>query len=258
VSIPVALTIQPTASPAVSITSVLNAASFLPGFAPNGWVTITGAGLSQTSRAWQAADIVDGQLPTSLDGVSVTIGGTPAYVSYVSPTQLNVLAPAVAVQGVNTLPSVNVEVLAPGGKADFSAQMSQVAPAVFGLGSSRYAAAIHSDGTLVAPVGLFPGLTSRPAQPSETISVFLAGLGTNTSPPVPSGSVVTASAAIFDPVTATIGGTHSTVVYAGLVATGEYQVNLVVPSVGSGDQPLIVGLDGVSSQAGVVISVQAQ
>ena len=34
-------------------------------------------------------------MPTSLDGVSVTIGGKPAYVSFISPGQLNVLAPDV-------------------------------------------------------------------------------------------------------------------------------------------------------------------
>ena len=33
------------------------------------------------------------QLPTTLDGVSVTMGGKPAYVYFISSGQLNVLAP---------------------------------------------------------------------------------------------------------------------------------------------------------------------
>ena len=43
---------------------------------------------------WDKA-IVDGKLPTSLDGVSVTIGGKPAYIYFVSPGQINAIAPDV-------------------------------------------------------------------------------------------------------------------------------------------------------------------
>ena len=55
-------------------------------------MTIKGTNLADKTDTWSHS-IVNGQLPTSLDGVSVTMGGKPAYVYYISPDQLNVLAP---------------------------------------------------------------------------------------------------------------------------------------------------------------------
>src|SRR5262249_4198298 len=48
------------AVPTLQIVSVTNGASFQPGFAPNGWLTIMGTLLSRTTRVWTAADIVNG------------------------------------------------------------------------------------------------------------------------------------------------------------------------------------------------------
>ena len=80
-----------------TITSVTNSASSLPQIAPNTWVTITGSSLASTTDTWNNS-IVNGALPTHLDGVSVTIGGKPAYINYISPGQINwsrqTLAPA--------------------------------------------------------------------------------------------------------------------------------------------------------------------
>jgi uncharacterized protein (TIGR03437 family) len=42
---------------------------------------------------WQGSDFTNGQMPTQLDGVSVTVNGKPAYVYYISPTQVNILTP---------------------------------------------------------------------------------------------------------------------------------------------------------------------
>src|SRR4030095_14513033 len=53
-----------------------------------------GSNLSQTSRTWRNEEIVNGKLPTQLDNVGVNINGKPAFVYYISPTQLNVQAPA--------------------------------------------------------------------------------------------------------------------------------------------------------------------
>jgi hypothetical protein len=64
-----------------TITSVVNAASLLPDIAPNSRVTIMGSSLSSTTDTWNKT-IVNGALPTSLDGVSVMIGGKSAYISY--------------------------------------------------------------------------------------------------------------------------------------------------------------------------------
>jgi uncharacterized protein (TIGR03437 family) len=59
--------------------------------------------------------------------------------------------------------------------------------------------------------------------------------------------------------TVTIGGLAATVTYAGWVSgsvTGLYQINATVPTkASSGDQPVVVTMGGVSSQAGVTVAV---
>ena len=91
-SVAVTLTVQGT-PPTPAITGVANAGSYQTSFAAATWVAIFGTNLSQITYTWQASDIVNGALPTSLEGVSVSINGLPAYISYISPTQINVLAP---------------------------------------------------------------------------------------------------------------------------------------------------------------------
>ena len=56
--------------------------------------------LAGVTDTWDKA-IVNGQLPTTLDGVSVSIGGQPAYVRFVSAGQINVVAPNIGAGSVN-------------------------------------------------------------------------------------------------------------------------------------------------------------
>jgi hypothetical protein len=70
------------------IASVVDGVSFQPGIKSGSWVTIFGTRLANGTQNWSA-----GGLPVSLGGVSVTIGGKAASIEYVSPTQINVLAP---------------------------------------------------------------------------------------------------------------------------------------------------------------------
>ncbi|HUA58484.1 MAG TPA: IPT/TIG domain-containing protein [Verrucomicrobiae bacterium] len=100
------------APPAPVITSVVNDASFRPPIVASSWVAIGGTDLSGTTRSWGLADFVWNRLPTSLDGVSVTINGIPAYVHYISPGQVNVLAPDDAATG-----NVTIQVKMPGERA---------------------------------------------------------------------------------------------------------------------------------------------
>ncbi|MBI1898062.1 MAG: hypothetical protein HYS04_16250 [Acidobacteria bacterium] len=78
----------------LSSSGVVNAASYQPGVAPGAWITIFGRNLAATTRAVATSDLVNNNLPTSLGGVSVKINGKDAFVQYVSPTQVNVQAPA--------------------------------------------------------------------------------------------------------------------------------------------------------------------
>src|SRR5690242_15084424 len=73
------------------ISKVANAEGESPTIAPNTWVEIKGSNLAPTgTRTWQGSDFANNQMPTNLDGVSVTVNGKAAYVYYISPTQVNI------------------------------------------------------------------------------------------------------------------------------------------------------------------------
>ena len=80
-------------NPVISCGGVVNFAGPLGGIASGTWMSIYGNNLSSTTRAWSPADFVGRNLPVSIDNVTVTVGGVPAYVYFVSPTQINALAP---------------------------------------------------------------------------------------------------------------------------------------------------------------------
>jgi uncharacterized protein (TIGR03437 family) len=234
-----------------TITMVENAASFQAGFASGTWVDIRGANLSSTTRLWQDSDFVNGLLPTSLSGVSVTINGLPAYVEYISPTQINVLAPDDATVG-----AVQVQVTTAGVPSNsYTAQKQQFSPAMF-LFPGGYAAAQHGDYSPVAKPGLFAGTATTAAAPGEMVIFWATGFGPS-SPPLPAGQTITTPAVLANSVTFTIGGLATPVIYAGLAGSGLYQFNVTVPSLPNGDATVLAQVGGVQTPAGVLISVQS-
>ena len=155
-SVAVTLVVQ-TVSTGVSITAVLNGGSFVPGIAAATWVSIFGTNLAPTAYSWQSSDFVNGLLPTSLQGVSVTIDGLAAYVAFVSPGQINVLAP-----DDTTVGPVQVQVTNGGQQSNtFTAQEAQFAPAFFTFNAGPYVAALHADYSLVGSPNLIPGVAQH-------------------------------------------------------------------------------------------------
>lgn len=234
---------------------VTNGASFQINAAPNTFITIKGVNLAATARTWQTPDFVNNSLPTSLDGVTVTVNGKPAYVYFISPSQINILTPADNTQG-----PVQVQVNNNGlVSATTTFNMQPVAPALFQFsqGSGKYAAAQHGVGFgLLGPTSLLPNNAATPAKPGEVIVLYANGLGA-TNPAIPDGKLVTAPAPLITTPVVTIGGTRATVQFAGLVSAGLYQINVVVPdNTPDGDQEVIVQAGGQSSPSGVLISVQ--
>ncbi len=236
--------------PAPVITGVGNGASFQPAFAAATWVSIVGTNLSQATYTWQGSDFVNGQLPTSLEGVSVTINGLPAFVEFISPTQINVLAPDDATVGTVQI-QVNV---AQQNSNSLSAQKTQFAPAFFTFGDG-YAAARHVDYSLLGAPNLFPGAVTTPAQPGETILLYGTGFGP-TNPPLPSGQLVSTAAPLANPVKISIGGVTAMVMFDGLVGSGLYQFNVIVPNLPNGDAAVVATIGGVATQTGVSVTVQ--
>jgi uncharacterized protein (TIGR03437 family) len=244
-------------TPPPAILAVVNGASFLPGIADGSWVSIVGTNLSATARPWQGGEIIGGKLPTSLDGVSVTIDGLPAALSYISPVQLNAQAPITGKTGpLNVVVSNSTATSSP-----VTADVRRDAPGlfVFTPGGGKYPAALiaRSDGGVdyLGPAGLFgSALTTRPARPGEILQLYATGLGP-TNPPVEAGQVFSGGAWTVDSVTAAIGGVNAPVTFAGLVGAGLYQINVTVPDLSPGDQPVVVKANGASSQAGVFVAV---
>ncbi len=231
------------------ISAVVNGASFAAGFQPGSWVTIEGTNLALTTRSWRADEIVSGKLPPSLDGVSVTINGLSAYLSYISPTQLNMQAPTDS--SVVDGQGVPVVVTSPTGTIRGNAVVRMVAPGIFMIDAQRVAA-VNLDGSVVAPAGAFPG--SRPAKQGDYVELYLTGLGP-TTPPVPAGQVFSTPAPIVNSINVTVGGLAATVSFAGLVSPGLYQVNLIVPNVADGDNQVNVQIGTVASQNSGVLAV---
>ncbi len=248
-SVGVTLTVAGTL-PAPAITAVGNAGSYQPGGASATWMAIFGSNLSTTTYSWQNSDFVNGQLPTSLQGVTVTIDGMPGYISYLSPTQINVLAPDDPVTG-----PVAIQVTtAQQGSNTLTFQKSQFSPAFFTFDGTHVAAQNLSYVDIGSP-GLIPGVTTVPATPGETIILYATGFGP-TNPALPTGQLVTTPAALANTAQAAIGGVTAPVTFAGLIAPGLYQLNVTVPSVPNGDAALSATVGGVSTQTGVVVTVQ--
>ena len=178
------------------------------------------------------------------------VNGIPAYIEYISPSQVNLLAP-----DDSTVGAINVQVTtAQGASNSFTTQKQQLAPAFFTL-AGGYLAAQHADYSYVGKPGLIAGVTTQPAKPGEIILLYATGFGP-TNPPLPSAQLVTTPVGLANPVQVTIGGIAAPVAYAGLVGAGLYQFNVTVPHVPSGDAAVVAQIGGVQTQAGVLLTVQ--
>jgi uncharacterized protein (TIGR03437 family) len=227
---------------------VLNGADFTPGIAQYSWISLFGSNLSSTTRGWLASDMPGGKLPTALDNVSVTVDGKPAYVAYISPTQINALVPADLTLGAVQVSTSNQGLASAG----VSAQMQATTPAFF-ISKSSYIAALHANNTVVGPATLYPN-NSTPAAPGETIMLFGTGFGP-ASTPIPDGQVITTAIPVAG-VTITVGGAPAQVTYAGLVMPGLYQFNVVIPSAtANGDAQVVATVGSSISPAGALVNV---
>jgi uncharacterized protein (TIGR03437 family) len=109
--------------------------------------------------------------------------------------------------------------------------------------------------TVVGPATLVPN-NSTPAAPGETIVLFGTGFGA-TGPAAVSGGVVSAPAPLLSTPAILFDIIPGRVVFAGLIATGVYQFNVVVPAgPRDGDVPLVASTGGCSSPPVALVSVK--
>ena len=227
----------PTISAVISANLDKNASTLAPG----GLVSIFGSNLAKVTAdlsGWSGR-----QIPAALNGTSVTVGGKPAALLYVSPTQVNAQLPADLAPGAQTLLVDNGN----GPGAAYSVTLAAAAPALFFAPTA--AVVKNSNYSLIS--------AANPAKAGDILLVYATGLG-QTSPALTTGMLVAATPLSITPaVTATIGGKAASVVYSAASPgfAGLYQVAVTVPAGVTGAVPLQITLSGAASNT-VTITVQ--
>jgi uncharacterized protein (TIGR03437 family) len=247
--------IQAGPAPSISPAGIVPLYSTTPSIEPGEWVSIYGNNLASATVIW------NGEFPTSLGGTSVTINGNLAYLSYVSPTQINLQAPDEATRG-----PVPVIVTTANGTSASTVTLGQFGPSFCLLDSKHVAGIIlRSNGSgaygegaydIIGPTGNSLGYQTVAAKAGDTIELFALGLGP-TNPAVPAGQAFSGSAPTTDLVTLLVNSLSVTPAFVGLSSAGLYQINLTVPAgLGTGDVPLVATVGGVQTPLGVVISLR--
>ena len=244
------------AGPPPTITAINPNDSSATFIQPGSWIWIKGTNLASTITLWS------GNFPTSLGGASVTVNNKPGYLYYASPTQINLQAP----DDTSTGP-VNVTVMTASGSATATVTLAPYSPAWSLLDATHIAGIILRNGTgaygngtydIIGPTGSSLGYATVAAKAGDTVVLFGIGFGP-TNPAVPAGEVFSSAAPLLSSsdLQLSIAGTSITPSFAGLTSAGLYQFNLTIPAgLPAGDQPLTGTVGGVTTQSGVVISLQ--
>ena len=241
--------------PTITLNSIGPASSSATTIQPGSWISLYGTNLAA------ATAIFKGDFPTSLGGVSVTINGRKAYLSYVSATQINMQAPDDTMTG-----KVSVTITNGVGSFTSTVTLAPVGPSWLLLDGTHVAAIIiRSDGKgaygggaydIAGPTGTSLGYKTVAAKQGDVVALFGVGFGP-TSPAVPAGQLFSGAAATTSSVQLTMGGASVTPSFTGLSGAGLYQVNVVIPAgLGTGDQSLLGIFSSNTTQSTVVISLQ--
>ncbi|HYL74000.1 MAG TPA: choice-of-anchor V domain-containing protein [Bryobacteraceae bacterium] len=243
-----------------TVSTVQSAGAFNPkaGLASGTWLEIYGDKLSCSTRGWAGGDFNGSNAPTSLDGIKVNINGVPAYIDYVSPTQVNVLAPDDPATG----DGIQVVLTNSAGDSNaFAMQKNKIAPALlappsFVVNGKQWVVAQFPDLAFVGTPGLIDGVNFRPAKVGDTVVIYGIGFGA-VNPATPAGTITPDANTLLTQPTFRFGQVPAKLVYAGLTpaSVGLYQFNVVVPTVTPGDLPLNVDVGGVSLNQNLFITV---
>ena len=233
------------------ISEVDNAFSNIPNspIQSGAWVAIKGTNLSNTNpgRGWNANE----NFPASMDGTSVTINNKPAFVYFISPTQVNVQAPTDSTVGPVSVVVTNNGVSSAPATATYQAD----SPALLQWGGGQYPYALITRGSdFIGNPAVITGTLS--AKAGDSLTLWATGLGT-TNPPLPAGQQPTTFPPVSTLPTVTLGGTNATVLGAVLRYAGLYQVNIQLPAtLPAGDLPIKLIQGSAQSPDGILINLQ--
>ena len=198
-----------------SVASVRSGASFEPLVSAGSLVSIFGTGLAESTLAASSVP-----LPTTLEGVTVSVDGVLAPLYFVSPGQINAQMPF----GI-TADKVDVVVTTLRGPSQaYSVALFPTAPGIF----TR-----NADGA-GTPLLFGPDFTLRETvAPGEHVILYATGLG-DTNPPAATGTggaLAEPFHRVVDLPEVYIGGGQARVEFAGLAPgfVGVYQLNVVAP-----------------------------
>jgi len=233
-----------------TITAVVSAASLQRGpISPGEVVAVMGAGLGPAAPVGLGID----RTAATLGGVQVWFDGTPAPLTFVSPTRITCIVPYEVSGRGNSSVQVRYQ-----GQTSVSFSLANTAanPALFtadGSGSGPVAV-LNQDQTYNAP--------DNPAAKGSIVALFLTGEG-QTFPPGLTGSITSLSDRTPQPVLPVavhIGWQPASLVLYGEapgVVSGVMQIHVRIPSnIPSGNLPISVSVGGSTSQNGVTISVR--
>ena len=247
-------------TPTISSGGILNSASFdttMPVTA-GALISIFGNNLAATTAT---ADSIP--LSTVLGNVSVTVNGIPAPLSGVfheaTYDQLNAQLPWNTPTGTAQVVVTNNGVASP----PQTVQVGQVSPGIFSVnsGTGQAIAINNPDGSLAAPAGSIPGLSTRPAVVGDAggLIILATGLGPVT-PTIANGanSLDALRNTTTTPVVL-VGGMPVQVLFSGLSPNfvGVNQINVFLPpGTPTGAQvPLQIQVGGLTSTNQVTIAV---
>ena len=233
------------ASPKVTFVATSVYDPTLTKLAPGSLFSIFGSGLAPA--AVDSSGLMGNTgYSSSLNGVTVTIGGMAAPLVFVSPNQINAQVPFEVAPG----PQQVIVKTASGSSTAYNATVAAVAPALFfdAVGGSVIK---NSDYSLVRP--------DNPLHAGDVALVYLTGLG-QTSPELKTGEFTTSTVLsnATTPIQVSVGGVNATVVYSAASPgfAGLYQIAFEVPAgFPAGNVPLLVTAGGVASN---VVSIAVQ
>lgn len=215
--------------------------------------TVFGSGFTDPSvmRNVTGSDLTNNALPTNLGNVCVQGGNAQWGIIYVSATQINAVAHPLTTSG-----NVPITVITNCGQpnalstAAFNVTAAAETPQFFFGAGNEIAVNQASTGVAVTP--------GNPAKAGDILTAYGTGWGT-TTPAAVVGSLAAGAADLTGKYTLMVGDKTADVSYAGLSPTfaGLYQINFTVPAgLTSGDQPITLTINGVSTPTGAMISIQ--
>jgi uncharacterized protein (TIGR03437 family) len=235
-TIPVRLTVIDSTTPRINLSGIVNNATFtgnaLPGGELSGGMFVAIFGERLASGTAQAETV---PFPASLAGTSVTMGGLPARLVYVSPTQIVCVTPQALTQ-INGIaqggPATSADVVVTrGGDASpiETVRLKPVQPLIFTQNQSGTGLGAIQNVLGGGQVEL--NTFDTPARPGQAVTIFTTGLGP-TATPVPDGFAASGANPITGQTQVTIGSNTGTPLFTGLSPNSPhlYQVNATVPN----------------------------